>query len=57
MGCSATTGPLPAITCLPDDWWDPAWQAVQSPGVTGLEPVICETPAAPQAPAPLQAPS
>jgi Sortase domain len=57
MGCSATTGPLPAITCLPDDWWDPAWQAVQSPGVTGLEPVICETPAAPQTPAPLPVPS
>jgi sortase (surface protein transpeptidase) len=57
MGYSATTGPLPAITCLPDDWWDPAWQAVQSPGVTGLEPVICETPAAPQAPAPRPAPS
>jgi len=57
MGYSATTGPLPAITCLPDDWWDPAWQAVQSPGVTGLEPVICETPAVPQTPAPLPLPS
>jgi Sortase domain len=41
MGHSATTGPLPAITCLPDDWWDPAWQATQSPGAAGLEPVIC----------------
>jgi len=58
MGYSATTGPLPAITCLPDDWWDPAWQAVQSPGVTGLEPVICATRgAAPQTPAPVPAPS
>ena len=59
MGYSATTGPLPAITCLPDDWWDPAWQAVQSPGVAGLEPVVCEAaaPAAPQTPAPAAAPS
>ncbi len=31
MGYSEPTGPLPAITCLPTDWWDPAWQAVKSP--------------------------
>ncbi len=47
MGYSATTGPLPAITCLPDDWWDPAWQAVKSPGVIAPEPVICEPAEAP----------
>jgi sortase (surface protein transpeptidase) len=59
MGYSATTGPLPALACLPDDWWDPAWQAVQSPGVTRLEPVICEAaaPAAPQTPASAPTPS
>jgi hypothetical protein len=44
MGYSEATGPLPAVPCLPDDWWDPAWQAAQSPGVAGLEPVICEAP-------------
>jgi Sortase domain len=49
MGYSEATGPLPAVPCLPDDWWDPAWQAAQTPGVTGLEPVICEA-AAPAAP-------
>jgi hypothetical protein len=58
MGYSATTGPLPAITCPPDDWWDPGWQVAQSPGVTGLEPVICAAAspgaatAQPDAPAP-----
>ncbi len=41
MGYSATTGPLPVVPCLPDDWWDPAWQALKSPGASGLEPVIC----------------
>jgi len=37
MGYSGQTGPMPVLTCLPEDWWDPAWQAAQSPGVTGLE--------------------
>jgi len=41
MGYGEATGPLPAITGLPADWWDPAWQAAQSPGAVGLEPVIC----------------
>jgi hypothetical protein len=26
----------------PDDWWDPGWQAAQSPDVPGLGPVISE---------------
>jgi hypothetical protein len=38
MGYSEPTGPLPAITCLPDDWWDPAWQQAQSPGFAGPGP-------------------
>lgn len=42
MGYSGSAAPVPALTCLPDDWWDPAWQAVKSPGATGLEPEICE---------------
>jgi len=35
MGYSGPAAPEPALTCLPDDWWDPAWQAVRSPGTTG----------------------
>ena len=46
MGYSGQTGPMPVLTCLPEDWWDPAWQAVQSPGVTVPERRIWEAPAA-----------
>lgn len=46
MGYSEPTGPLPAITCLPADWWDPAWQAAQSPGFAGPEPAGGHPPAA-----------
>jgi hypothetical protein len=46
MGYSGQTGPMPVLTCLPEDWWDPAWQAAQSPGVTGLGPGSWEAPAA-----------
>ena len=46
MGYSGQTGPMPVFSCLPEDWWDPAWQAAQSPGVTGLERGIWEAPAA-----------
>ncbi|MGH3197743.1 MAG: class F sortase [Streptosporangiaceae bacterium] len=42
MGYSGATAPVPMVACLPDDWWDPAWQAMRSPGATGLEPAICE---------------
>lgn len=48
MGYSEPTGPLPAITCLPTDWWDPAWQAVKSPGAVEPGPASRE-PAAPAA--------
>ena len=44
MGYSGPTGPMPVLTCLPDDWWDPAWQAMQSPGVTVPERGIVEAP-------------
>jgi sortase (surface protein transpeptidase) len=30
MGYSGAA-PAPELTCLPDDWWDPAWLAVKSP--------------------------
>jgi hypothetical protein len=47
MGYSGQTGPMPALTCvpdvcLPDDWWDPAWLAVKSPGTILVEPTVCE---------------
>ena len=68
MGYGAATGPLPVITSLSEDWWDPAWQAAQSPDVTGLEPVICAAPplagtapeppsTGPETPAPADPPS
>ena len=46
VGYSGQTGPMPVLTCLPEDWWDPAWQAAQSPGVTGLERGMWKAPAA-----------
>jgi sortase (surface protein transpeptidase) len=46
MGYNGPTGPMPVLTCLPEDWWDPAWQAVQSPGVTVPERGMWEAPAA-----------
>jgi sortase (surface protein transpeptidase) len=63
MGYSGQTGPMPVLTCLPEDWWDPAWQAAQSPGVSAPEPGICDAsvPAAgavqPETPAPAPPPS
>ncbi len=50
MGYSGPAAPGPAVTCLPDDWWDPAWQAVQTPGATPLEPEVCQ-PGEPTVPA------
>ena len=44
MGYSGPTGPMPVLACLPEDWWDPAWQAMQSPGVTVPERGIVEVP-------------
>jgi sortase (surface protein transpeptidase) len=31
MGYSGVAAPAPELTCLPDDWWDPAWLSVKSP--------------------------
>ena len=45
MGYSGPTGPMPVLTCLPEDWWDPAWQKMQTPGVTVPERGILEAPA------------
>jgi len=46
MGYSGPTGPMPVLTRLPEDWWDPAWQAAQSPGVTVPERGIWKAPTA-----------
>jgi Sortase domain len=45
MGYSGPTGPMPVLTCPPEDWWDPAWQKMQTPGVTVPERGILEAPA------------
>jgi len=45
MGYSGPTGPMPVLTCLPEDWWDPAWQKMQTPGVTVPERGILKAPA------------
>jgi hypothetical protein len=57
MGYSGQTGPMPALRCvpeasLPEDWWDPAWLAVKSPGTILVEPTVAEPDGAavPQAP-------
>jgi len=48
MGYSGAIAPVPTLSCLPEDWWDTAWQAAQSPDAIGLGPTIFspgETPA------------
>ena len=45
MGYSGPTGPMPVLSCPPEDWWDPAWQKMQTPGVTVPERGIVEAPA------------
>ena len=45
MGYSGPTGPMPVLACPPKDWWDPAWQKMQTPGVTVPERGILEAPA------------
>jgi hypothetical protein len=56
MGYSGQTGPIPVLSCppetsLPEDWWDPAWLAVKSPGAVLVEPTVAEpgSAAAPEA--------
>ena len=52
MGYSGPTGPMPVLSCPPEDWWDPAWQKMQTPGVTVPERGILKAPAraAPETP-------
>ena len=45
MGYSGPTGPMPVLSCPPEDWWDPAWQKMQTPGITVPERGIVEAPA------------
>jgi Sortase domain len=47
MGYSGQTGPMPVLRCvpeasLPEDWWDPAWLAMKSPGTILVEPTVAE---------------
>ena len=47
MGYSEQTQPMPALrwvpeASLPEDWWDPAWLAVKSPGVVLVEPTVAD---------------
>jgi hypothetical protein len=36
---------MPVLACPPEDWWDPAWQKMQTPGITVPERGILEAPA------------
>ena len=40
MGYSGTATPTPELTCLPDDWWDPAWLSVKSPAASEPAPAV-----------------
>jgi hypothetical protein len=51
MGYSGMAAPMPEFTCLPDDWWDPAWQSVKSPDASKPAPALWD-PAETPSPAP-----
>ena len=55
MGYSGTATPTPELTCLPDDWWDPAWLSVKSPDASEPAPAVWD-PAEVAAPAAVPAP-
>jgi hypothetical protein len=40
MGYIGTATPTPELTCLPDDWWDPAWLSVKSPEAREPGPAV-----------------
>jgi Sortase domain len=40
MGYSGAAAPAPELTCLPDDWWDPAWLSVKSPDASELAALV-----------------
>jgi hypothetical protein len=55
MGYSGPTQPMPALrgvpeVTLPEDWWDPAWLKMKSPGVVLVEPTLAEPVTGPAAP-------
>ena len=47
MGYSGMAAPMPELTCLPDDWWDPAWQSMKSPGASESAPALRDPAEAP----------
>jgi len=56
MGYSGTAAPVPELTCLPEDWWDPAWLALQSPEAGGAAPPRWDPASTPISPAPSAGP-
>ena len=47
MGYSGMAAPMPELTCLPGDWWDPAWQSMKSPGAGEPAPALWDPAEAP----------
>ena len=47
MGYSGMAAPTPELTCLPGDWWDPAWQSMKSPGASEPAPALWDPAEAP----------
>ena len=56
MGYSGTAAPVPELTCLPEDWWDPAWLALQSPEAGKTGPPRWDPASTPVSPAPAAGP-
>ncbi len=56
MGYSGTAAPVPELTCLPEDWWDPAWLDLQSPGAGGAARPRWDPDSTPVSPAPAPEP-
>ncbi len=47
MGYSGMAAPTLEFTCLPDDWWDPAWQSMKSPDASEPAPALWDLAEAP----------
>ena len=56
MGYSGTAAPVPELTCLPEDWWDPAWLELQSPEAGGAARPHWDPDSTPVSPAPAAEP-
>jgi Sortase domain len=56
MGYSGTAVPVPELTCLPEDWWDPAWLTLQSPEAGEATPPRWDPDSTPVSPPPAAGP-